>query len=215
MRPIRAKNEINFTLLELLIVCAIIMLLASILLPALKKAHQTAKEIQCKNNLRQMSTGANMYTGDYSGWIIPSFIPAPTWSSGIWFNQLSGRYSSLCDYQIKYPEIFTCPSEDTGFGHYNDGLFLYTHYATNLWFCGKDDTSNYVWHNSSSVIRPSEVVIFIDSDRKDNYGVSTGTTQVAFRHNGKCCVIYVDGHSESKNVTEIHGETPLKKGYNL
>lgn len=209
------KNAIKFTLLELLIVCAIIMLLASIFLPALKRAHQTAKEVQCKSNLRQMSTGANMYIGDYSGWIIPAFIPARSWASGIWFNQLSGRYYSLCDYQVKYPEVFKCPSEDTGFGDYHDGLFLYTHYAANLWLSGKDNSSNYVWHNSSSVTRPSVAIIFIDSARKDNYGVSTGTTQVSFRHSAKCCLTYVDGHSESKKFTEIHGETPFKKGFNL
>ena len=72
-----ARTHSAFTLVELLIVIAIIAILAAMLLPVLARASLRAKRIQCLSNTRQMAMTAGIY-GDDNG----SFYPIAQWFDG-------------------------------------------------------------------------------------------------------------------------------------
>ena len=105
------KTEANFTLIELLIVIAIIAILAGMLLPALNKARESAKNTQCLGNLKQIGLGFSLYLDDYRG----AFPPRQPVSAGTRENwsMAIGRYIynkslSARDYS---KSVFLCPTD--------------------------------------------------------------------------------------------------------
>lgn len=95
-RKLSARHA--FTLIELLVVIAIIAILASMLLPALARAKETAKRIKCTNDIKQLGLSAVMYADDNEG-----FFPARGGGSNYWPVLLEEYYKDL--------KLLYCPSD--------------------------------------------------------------------------------------------------------
>jgi prepilin-type processing-associated H-X9-DG protein/prepilin-type N-terminal cleavage/methylation domain-containing protein len=123
--PIRCPGVIAFTLVELLVVIAVIGLLAALLLPVLSRAKAQAQSTACKNHLRQIGLALTMYASDTRCY--PTFMggsrPYQTWADQLYqYHPLSWTNAS-----------WNCPT-----------------YIANKGTIDRGTSSNHVWSASYS-----------------------------------------------------------------
>ncbi len=220
-------NVRAFTLIELMVVIAVIGIIAGLLLPALGRAKDKGRQAFCRNNLKQLTLAMVMYHGDNK-----DQFPTPGSSSKygpqdadwIWWHY--GREvsnSSLAKYVSEFnPRLFTCPADSVARDLQTKGIlpsdpYRYSYALTsydleenplndqkfNLGMASIVTLEKKVYPFFTSQIRnPSAKLMFVEEDREtidDSRWVPSGvkTNLVSPRHAKKGVVAFADGHIEA------------------
>ena len=223
MEKYHLPKHTGFTLVELLVVIAVIALLLSILMPSLKKAREQARTLVCSSDQKQFGVGMQMYVNTYDLYPPLLFYPAQyppkeglflcvtgayyvTWESMLIFSGLIPE--ALSDYQgtiKKSPNIWRCPSEQHP---YKNGVWRpappFRHYGINGYLSAIDPARDYrKGHKESKIHNPSGTILFSEVDADQPYGwfwpgvvVNPKSYQknTIFRHNNRTVVAFFDGH---------------------
>lgn len=101
-----------FTLIELLIVIAIIALLAAILFPVFSRARENARRASCQSNLKQIGLGLIQYSQDYDEVLIADWYGPQPFDQTDPSGTTNARYkwTDAAEPYVKSEQIFTCPS---------------------------------------------------------------------------------------------------------
>lgn len=109
MRKYFKKEIKGFTLIELMIVIAIIAILAAILIPNFIRAREEAQLSACESNLKNISTSIEMYSTDWNG-----FYPGAT-TQGTGGGVLPTGLADTSFTPTYMQSIPSCPTDNTAY----------------------------------------------------------------------------------------------------
>lgn len=123
-------SSAGFTLVELLVVLAVVAVLLSILIPSLRKARVTAFRAGCASNLRQINLGLNMYLDDSDGIYPCAEDPVSVepvywlWMGRGWRGAVEPFLGQTLD--AENPSVLFCKSDDQAEEKYESTSYAYS-----------------------------------------------------------------------------------------
>ncbi len=194
---IRTRQRLTgraFTLIELLVVISIIALLIGILLPALGAARDSARDMQCLSNLRQIGIGIYAYSMDYDLELPPAFSQAHQTDWGLLISSYINREADNTYQEANQSgsldrptPVLLCPSAaiEAGRIHYGANVLLMP-----AWPFSGQGPNPLVPYRADAMKRPTEILNIADAgqqlslapafngnafaglDRLDNFGAN-------------------------------------------
>lgn len=179
-----------FTLIEMLVVLAIIVILAALLMPSLQKALDSGRTIACMNTLKQIGVALHSYASENNNY-------APQWPIHIKIAEAAGeKYVSCPGEGPGKVEVLKCaarPARNWGTA-YNYGDFRTP--APYVAWSTVGGVTTYYSRSLSRVTRPSRT-IFYGECSSNVASIGGNLTNVAIdwdRHDSTANFLFVDGH---------------------
>jgi len=180
----------GFTLIEMLVVVAIIMVLAAIIYPVYEIANKRADTIHCVNNMKHVATAALLYAGDYDDFLVPARVSSgPPGTLGTGWDVLLLPYHNV-------QELYLCLSDQTP--DWAAGTVCYKHsYGINY------EVAMIGGYNNAAlplerIQSPTQTILFFEiKGNARALGTSVpaeGFAKVETRHNDGANFAFVDGH---------------------
>jgi prepilin-type N-terminal cleavage/methylation domain-containing protein/prepilin-type processing-associated H-X9-DG protein len=211
-----------FTLLELLVVVAVIALLAAMLLPALSRAKQSAWQVYCGNNLRQLAMATQLYWHENDN-------EAFRWREGqidggdlYWFGWLERGPEGMREFDVTRSVLWPylqsggielCPSFNYGYSRYKLKATGASYgYGYNIHLSSPADQPPV---KVSSIRRPSTIALFADCAQintfqppatpanpllEEFYYINRYEPTAHFRHLKQVNIAFMDGHVDAQRM---------------
>jgi prepilin-type N-terminal cleavage/methylation domain-containing protein len=223
----------GFTLLELLVVAAIITILASILLPSLRSVLGRQRQICCINNQKQLGYATIMYAGDYNDYYPAGLAGGGAGTAYTWIDQLSvycTQYKDITAAHAVQPSginspsaktfsPFICPAKDSIWADKNPAQATWVGNYTinsNIFYDYTCVDNNICPKRLNSLSRPSECGLLWDGINAvlaySSYNTSTKANLLLpdgdsgtpdYRHNKNINILFAEGHSASAAVQPV------------
>jgi prepilin-type N-terminal cleavage/methylation domain-containing protein/prepilin-type processing-associated H-X9-DG protein len=202
---IRLRRSVKaFTLVELLVVVAVISILAGLLLPVLSKALASAHQVSCASNLKQIGVASQTYADDFRGWIpcalsnpyISSFSGAP---GGQPWNRLLTNWSAEQGKNYAWLEyaqtirVFRCSAEPELRSSWGD----LEAYGYNRYLGEQPTATGALAPKRFSGLRKPAADIFLADTDEGHYivvGIDLDYRRHSDRHNSGSNFLYCDLH---------------------
>ena len=211
-----------FTLVELLVVVAIVAVLAALLLPAIVRAKHSAHAAKCISNLRQLGLAAQMYFDDHDGAPFPYRLYATNGGVIYWFGWLQNGAEGTRDFDARQGPLYEYVN---GLGIEICPTLNYSGANFKLKAKGAAYGYGYNLHLTNAAVRitalrdPSGIALFADAAQVNDFqppaspshpmleefyyvdsaGNSASYPNAHFRHGHRANVAFADGHVDRES----------------
>jgi prepilin-type processing-associated H-X9-DG protein/prepilin-type N-terminal cleavage/methylation domain-containing protein len=206
MRKASSKQQVGFTLVELLIVAGVIALLAALLLPVIGRVRERGWNATCGSNLKQIGLAMQQYVADYDGTYPPQDSSPQTGFTD---------WTDLMQPYVKTRALFYCPSQAKS--PHSDMRYQFNVYQLNEYRYANGRVLSRTVKSEAGLPSASELVVSFDSitfnsPRLDstskiskNYEVVEAAcgrkVPAVTLHSGGANFVYADGHVKWLSIT--------------